>query len=276
MAVLGLLCALGAPASAQKFTITGYDTLTFRLNSVNGSSAGQQAFTYGNYERQRQIENNAGLNITGYLFPRVILNATINSSRYTPDRSRYNLEYRGNGLNIMAGDINVAMSGNEFAPFNKSLRGMKVEVGGREAECLLSQERAQVATDVFRARTAPDYSLRFSPIIDGRSGCESMASARSWGGPCHRLQHGDAVVPADDDHPATSTIEVSYNMPRMGAIQVSRRRPRRVLGERMGLTHHPDKRHGLRHGGGRLPHRPLHPTTPRWCSQPAIAPSSGS
>ena len=29
----GVTLRLGAPASAQKFTITGYDTLTFRVNS---------------------------------------------------------------------------------------------------------------------------------------------------------------------------------------------------------------------------------------------------
>jgi|GEM_PF-5462988 len=221
MAVLGLLCALGAPASAQKFTITGYDTLTFRVNSVSGGSAGQQAFTYSNYERQRQIENNAGLNITGYLFPRVILNATINSSRYTPDRSRYNLEYRGNGLNIMAGDINVAMSGNEFAPFNKSLRGMKVEAlaGAVKLSTLLSQERAQVATDVFPGTNSPGpYSLRFSPIIDGTEQVR-VDGQRKKLGVDYTIDYNTGMLWFQQTMiiPATSTIEVSYEYAAYGS-----------------------------------------------------------
>ncbi|MDH7570267.1 MAG: hypothetical protein QHJ73_11870, partial [Armatimonadota bacterium] len=207
------------PVNAFRLTMSGYNTLTFRHNSVSGGAAGQTTFTYSNYERQRLFENNAGLNLTLQPFDsnRVLLNANINSNRFSPDRSRYNLEYRGNGLNITAGDINAGLSGNEFAPFHKSLRGLKVDGtwGKLGLSTLLSEERAKVATDVFTGNNSPGpYTLRYSPVVDGTEQVRVDGQRKKFGVD-YTIQYDTGILMFQTHDqttiiPATSTVEVSY------------------------------------------------------------------
>lgn len=215
-AALALLAATVAPAHSAKLILGGYDTLTFRHNSVSGASAGQQAFNYGNYERQRALENNAGLIVTLYPLTsdRLIFNAHINSNRFSADRSRYSLEYKGNGLNFLMGDINAALGGNEFVPFQKSLRGIRVDgrLGQLTLNTLLSQERAQVATDHFYGTNSPGpYSLRYSPIIDGSAKVRVDGQEKVFGTDYTLdLNTGMLWFQPSMIIPSTSLIEVSY------------------------------------------------------------------
>lgn len=221
--ILVLLGASPSRVCAIRLNLGGYNTLTFRHNSVRGDQAGLQAFTYGNFERQRTIENNAGLTLT--LWPldtnRLVLNANINSNRFSPDRSRYNLEYKGNGIAVMMGDITAAFSGNEFAPLHKSLRGVRVEglIGKINLTTLFSQERAQVATDVFPGTNSPGpYALRFSPILDGTEQVRVDGQPKRLGVD-YTIDYNTGMLWFQPSLiiPATSTVEVSYEYAAYGS-----------------------------------------------------------
>lgn len=212
--VAGLLAGWLGAAGAQEITITGYNRFTFRMDSIRGSATGLQAYNYGNYERTRQFENNAGLSITGRILSRVSLTANIQSSRYSPDRSQYHLDYDGNGLDITVGDINAAIAGNEFMPFHKSLLGMKVDamVGRVKLSTLLSEERAQVALDKFYGTNSPGpYSLRYSPIIDGTEQVRVDGQPKKLGQD-YTIDYNTGMIWFQQTMliPQTSLIEVSY------------------------------------------------------------------
>lgn len=221
----GSLPRFSTPGKSKEWlTISGFLTWTGRSSSISGGSAGQQAFLGQQYQYSQNFETNAGLNITGPILPglqRFVVNATINQSRYAaPDQSRYELEYRGNGLNIALGHINAALPGNSFVPYNRSLVGLKIDgkIGAFGLTTLFSEERAQVATDNFPGtNSAGPYSLRYSPILDGTEQVR-VDGIRKKLGDDYTIDYNTGMLWFQPTIiiPATSTIEVSYEYAGLG------------------------------------------------------------
>ena len=61
------------------------------------------------------------------------------------------------------------------------------------------------------------YSLRFSPIIDGTEQVRVDGQRKPGSIIPSTTTRGCCGSSSDDDHPGDSTIEVSYDTPRMGS-----------------------------------------------------------
>jgi len=150
-----------------KLEINGNNTLSLNLHQVDGSRS-----YYGddNALQDKTFTNSSNLYITGELYKDLLLNATVDANRYSPDQYHWNLRYNGDDAHVLLGEFNANLVGNEYAQLNRSLEGLKVDVQLPRGTLSLigSNLQAPVHTDTFYGQNiSGPYYLTASPIVDG-------------------------------------------------------------------------------------------------------------
>jgi len=196
-------------------SVHGYQTWTWRNNSVSGGQASGTAFGLDNYGYDSSFDNNTSLTIDGEIINRVRLHGNINKSRFMPTDRRYYLMYDGDRTDVTLGDLNASLSGNEFATFSRTMRGLEIDttLGKNTGFSLLtSKTDAAVKQDVLAGNnTVGPYYLTRNPIVDG--------SEQVWVDEQLKQRGVDYIIDYDfgvltfqgvNVIPSTSTIAISY------------------------------------------------------------------
>jgi hypothetical protein len=196
-------------------SVHGYQTWTWRNNNVSGGQASGTAFGLDNYGYDSSFDNNTSLTVDGEIFDRVRLHGNINKSRFMPTDRRYYLMYDGNRTDVTLGDLNASLSGNEFATFSRTMRGLEIDTTlGRNIgfSLLTSKTDAAVKQDVLAGNnTVGPYYLTRNPIVDG--------SEQVWVDEQLKQRGVDYIIDYDfgvltfqgvNVIPSTSTIAISY------------------------------------------------------------------
>lgn len=176
---------LGASASAQapwykwldkevikRIEITGYRKLGYHNHFVRGD---REAFDQLEYSGlgDRKLTDTGAVNITGRKVLGIFnFQATILDTRFNdPQGQKFSLNYARNGVTVDAGDIfGSLLNTNQFASFNKTLRGVSVgyRTGRFQVKAIQSQARGSARTVTLNGNnsTGP-YYLQVSQIVRG-------------------------------------------------------------------------------------------------------------
>lgn len=171
--VLGLICCYSRPALAYVFPNLGYPKLelngnyTSSLNvySISGSSTSYQDDNYGNI---KTFSSSSNLFLNGELYRDLFLRATLSSSPFTPNNTRWNLRYDGGTAKVQIGDLNANLAGNEYVLLNRTLKGEQVDAVMKKGTFTVinSQLASPVRSDSFYGRNVSGpYYLTSTPIV---------------------------------------------------------------------------------------------------------------
>jgi hypothetical protein len=221
--VLILPAALPWPARAwaaelvrgrQHLTITGSDTVAYSQESVSGGELAARASRYDTPDETLGLAHRSQLYVRGDLLPDVRIAAHLSHGGYGPSQSAFTLTYDGSDAQVAIGDLSVALAGNTFIPFTRSLLGMKVDAQlDRGALTLLvSRSKAPTKTDVFYGRnTSGPYYLAASPIVDG-SDQVRVDGVTMQRGRDYTMDYQAGILFFDSSRiiPPTSKVEVAY------------------------------------------------------------------
>ena len=173
MLLPAVLAALsGSPALAdglfQGLSLNGNADLYFRGDFTSGSRDAWQS-SYWNTE---PVRVSSGLDIEGPILGRYGLRAHIaQTGGWGYSENRLVLGYQGDNTAVLWGDLNVSVSGNEFASFQKTLKGWQVDhalAEGSAVRAFFSQEKGLVRSQTFQGNNTPGpYFLSYTPVVDG-------------------------------------------------------------------------------------------------------------
>ena len=169
---VGVTGLQGLPAFAdglfQGLSLNGNADLYFRGDFTSGSRDAWQ----NSYWNTEPVRLSSGLDIEGPILGDFGLRAHIaQTGGWGYNDNRLVLGYQGPNTAVLWGDLNVSISGNEFASFQKTLQGWQVDhtIGSRAAvRTFFSREKGLVRTQTFQgANTSGPYFLSFTPVVDG-------------------------------------------------------------------------------------------------------------
>lgn len=181
LALLGLLACVPARADVldtiakafkdlglfQGVEITGQNTLTFQGHLIDGSQT--------SYENQRwdtgTLERQTSLHLSGPVWKEFAFQADLSSSGYGTSYSKWIVGYAGSTTQLFFGDLNINLTGNEFASFNKSLKGYQFDQRLPNKGLLrafYSKEKGITRNLTLSGNnTSGPYFLTYTPVIDG-------------------------------------------------------------------------------------------------------------
>ena len=176
VAALALACSRPAGARdglfdwVNDFQLSGRGELRFQKQLLSGT--GQQTY-YGQYWNTGPLEGQASLHCEGPLFlPGLSLQADITrTGGFGINDTRWAVTYGWDDGAVHYGDLNVGVTGGEFASFQKQIRGWQGDY--KISEKLLvtgffAKERGSVQHWSSRGNnTSGPYFLPYAPLIDG-------------------------------------------------------------------------------------------------------------
>lgn len=223
-----VLAAVPAPASVtssirrvfkdwglfQGLQITGSNELTVQQNLVEGSSSA--------YEGQRwdtdSVVRRTTLGFEGPIWKELSFKADFSSSGYGQSYSSWIMGYVGHDTALYYGDLNVDLSGNQFASFSKAVQGWQLDqkVGKGLMRAFYSKEKAITRTQTIQGNnTSGPFFLTYTPIMQGTEVVKVNEQVQRFGVD-YRLDYDTGQLyfevtgsPAKII-PDTSTITVSY------------------------------------------------------------------
>jgi len=199
----------------QGMTISGQNSLTLQENSIEGSLAA--------YEGQRwdtgTLVRRSSLHLEGPVWRSFGLQADISSSGWGPTYTRWVLGWTGQNTAVYFGDLNIRLVGNEFASFNKTLKGWQIDQRLPNDGLLrgfYSEEKGLTRNQTMPGNnTSGPYFLTYTPIIDGSEIVKVDEQLMRFGVD-YRLDYEMGQLwfePVDGPPriiPSTSVISVSY------------------------------------------------------------------
>lgn len=261
LALLGLLVCVPARADVldtiaeafkdlglfQGVEITGQNTLTFQGHLVDGSQT--------SYENQRwdtgTLERQTSLHLSGPVWKEFAFQADLSSSGYGTSYSKWIVGYAGSTTQLFFGDLNINLSGNEFASFSKSLNGYQLDQRLPNKGLLrafYSQEEGITRNQTLSGNnTSGPYFLTYTPVIEGSEVVKVNEQVMKFGRD-YILDYQSGILrfePVDSTPriiPDTAVIAVSYQSYGAGASPsqlTGFRAEMPLLGDRVliGLTH---------------------------------------
>lgn len=150
-----------------KLEIDGNNNLSYNVNKVEGSSS---FYNDDNFGHDTTFSQSSNLHVTGELLKDLSVDATFLADRYAPQNLNWHLRYNGKAADVLLGDFNANLTGNDFVQLNRSLSGVQVDTKLPKGSltALTSTLQAPVQTDTLYGRnvTGP-YYLSSTPIVDG-------------------------------------------------------------------------------------------------------------
>ncbi len=156
----------------QKVTVSGSRRLRYQVNTVEGDTEAFNISTSYGLGAKRWVDV-GHLSLEGRQVLGVFnFNASVQDSRFRdPQEQKFSLDYKTGGFGVNLGDIQGRLlNSNQFATFNKSLRGASVSYakGSFEARVLQTEVRGEARTiTIAGANTSGPYYLQSSQIIRG-------------------------------------------------------------------------------------------------------------
>ncbi|MBU0608652.1 MAG: hypothetical protein KKI08_12255, partial [Armatimonadetes bacterium] len=198
----------------QGLQVSGSNDFTFQQNFVQGSTSA--------YEGQRwdtePFIRRSSVSLEGPIWKEFAFKADFSASGYGPAYSRWVAGYLGQDTSLYYGDLNIDLSGNQFASFSKPVQGWQLDqrVGKGLARVFYSTEQA-----ITRYQTIPGnnttgpYFLTYTPVMEGTE-VVKVNEQRMAFGVDYRLDYSTGQLwfevegKAPTIIPDTSTISVSY------------------------------------------------------------------
>jgi len=147
--------------------ISGRGDFSLRQDFVSGS---QEAYQAG-YWNTSPLQAQTSFDIAGPIWGNFGVRAHIADTGYGFNDNRLMLGYQDKNTAVLWGDLNVSLTGNEFASITKSLDGWQFDqrIGANVlARAFTSREKGLVRRQTFPGNnTSGPYFLTFTPIVDG-------------------------------------------------------------------------------------------------------------
>ncbi len=199
----------------QGLQISGSNSFTFQQHSLIGSEAA--------FEGQRwdtaPVVRRSSLHIEGPIWGELGIQADISASGWGRNYSRYVLGWTARNTAIYYGDLNIRLTGNEFASFNKTLMGWQADQvlpGGGLLRAFYSEEKGLTRRETINGNnTSGPFFLRYTPIIEGSEVVKVDEEVMRFGRD-YRLDYETGQLwfePVDAPPriiPSTSVISVAY------------------------------------------------------------------
>lgn len=198
----------------QGLQITGSNELTFQQNLVEGSQSA--------YEGQRwdtdPIIRRSTIGLEGPIWKEFSFKADFSSSGYGPSYSRWVMGYIGNDTNLYYGDLNIDLSGNQFASFSKPVQGWQVDqkIGQGLMRAFYSKEKAITRFQTIPGNnTSGPFFLTYTPVMQGTEVVKLNEQIQEFGVD-YRLDYDTGQLWFEVDGrppkiiPDTATISISY------------------------------------------------------------------
>lgn len=225
------VCTLAAaPVSAGPFTglqrlfkdwgllqgvqISGTNDLTFQQSMVQGSASA--------FEGQRwdtaPIVRRSSLTLEGPIWKELHFQAALSSSGFGSSYSNWVVGYVGHDTALYYGDLNIDLSGNQFASFTKPVSGWQLDqkVGKGMMRAFYSQEKAITRTQIIAGNnTSGPFFLTYTPVMQGTEIVKVNEQVQRFGVD-YRLDYESGQLWFETDGtppkiiPDTATITVSY------------------------------------------------------------------
>ncbi len=199
----------------QGMQITGSNSFTFQQHSLIGSEAA--------FEGQRwdtdPIVRRSSLHIEGPIWGELGIQADISASGWGRNYSRYVLGWTARNTAVYYGDLNIRLTGNEFASFSKTLMGWQADQmlpGGGLLRAFYSEEKGLTRRETISGNNSSGpFFLRYTPIIEGSEVVKVDEEVMRFGRD-YRLDYETGQLwfePVDAPPriiPSTSVISVAY------------------------------------------------------------------
>ena len=150
----------------QGMEISGSNSFTLQAHALEGSPSA--------FEGQRwdtaSLVRTSSLHIEGLSWQNLGIQADISASGWGNDYTRYVLGWSTDETALYYGDLNIRLAGNEFASFNKTLKGWQLaqEIPGGLLRACYSREKGLTRREVITGNnTSGPFFLRYTPIIEG-------------------------------------------------------------------------------------------------------------
>jgi hypothetical protein len=151
----------------QGMQVSGQNTMTLQNHALEGSAA---AFEGQRWDTDSFVRRSS-LHIEGPIWRNLGIQADISASGWGQNYTRYVLGWTTDETALYFGDLNVRLSGNEFASFNKTLKGWQIDQvlpNGGLVRGFYSQEKGLTRRETINGNnTSGPFFLRYTPIIEG-------------------------------------------------------------------------------------------------------------
>lgn len=198
----------------QGLTVSGTNNLTFQQNMVQGSS--------GAFEGQRWDTNpfmaQNSLSVEGPMWKELQFKASFSASGYGPSYNNFVMGYIGHDTALYYGDLNIDLSGNQFASFSKPVKGWQLDqkVGQGLIRAFFTEEKAVTRTQTIPGNnTSGPFFLTYTPVIQGTEVVKVNEQVQQFGVD-YRLDYDSGQLWFEVEGkppkivPDTATITVSY------------------------------------------------------------------
>lgn len=198
----------------QGLQINGSNDFTFQQNLVEGSSSAFQGQRWDTDPFMRR----SSLSLEGPIWKEFSFKADFSSSGYGPSYNRWVVGYIGNDTGLYYGDLNIDLSGNQFASFSKPVRGWQLDqkIGDGLARVFYSEEKAITRfQNIPGNNTSGPFFLTYTPVMQG-SEAVKVNERRMEFGVDYRLDYDTGQLWFEVEGrpptiiPDTSTITISY------------------------------------------------------------------
>lgn len=198
----------------QGLQISGTNNFTFQENLVEGSAA---AFEGQRWDTDNFMAQNS-LSVEGPIWKNFQFKADFSASGYGPSYNRFVAGWMGKDTAIYYGDLNIDLSGNQFASFSKAVKGWQLDqkIGDGLARAFYSKEKAITRTQSIPGNnTSGPFFLTYTPIIQGTEVVKINEQVQQFGVD-YRLDYDSGQLWFETEGrppkiiPDTATISVSY------------------------------------------------------------------
>ena len=198
----------------QGVQISGQHSLTVQQSMLEGS---QYA-----YEGQRwdtaPVIRTSSLSLEGPIWKEFAFKADLSSTGYGPSYGRWVVGYVGHDTALYYGDLNIDLSGNQYASFSKPVSGWQLDqrIGRGLARAFYSEERGLTRYQTFRGNnTSGPFFLSYTPVIEGTEAVKINEQVQVFGED-YRLDYDTGQLWFEVEGkpakiiPDTATVAVSY------------------------------------------------------------------
>jgi len=229
-ALVLLLCAPGGAAHAnplkgiqrlfkdwglfQGVQVNGQQSLTLQQSMLEGS---QYAYEGQRWDTAPLIRTSS-LSLEGPVWKEFAFKADLSSTGYGPSYGRWVVGYVGHDTALYYGDLNIDLSGNQYASFSKPVSGWQLDqrIGKGLARAFYTEERGLTRFQTFPGNnTSGPFFLTYTPVIEGTEVVKINEQVQRFGED-YRLDYDTGQLWFEVEGkpakiiPDTSTVAVSY------------------------------------------------------------------
>jgi len=151
----------------EGFTVSGSNTLTLQEHAIEGSQAAYE----GQYWDTGTLVRRSSLHLEGPVWGNLGVQADISASGWGRNYSRYVLGYTAGDTALYFGDLNIRLTGNEFAGFSKTFQGWQLDQrlpNNGLMRAFYTTEKGLTRRETINGNnTSGPFFLRYTPIIEG-------------------------------------------------------------------------------------------------------------